>query len=206
MARPVVSDTAEELFAGLGPWARADGEATGWHLLKVCEAVCAYFDYVQSLSRDDDAGNLGWSVILDADRVPAEAVDYLGQFVGVAIPPGTSLVDARAYIKATGGFNRGSLASMQGAPGPWLTGTKTVVLKERTLSPYHLSVTTYLVETPDSAPVLAALIAQKPAGIVLAYTVQAGPIWDEVLAGTKWDDVNPALTWDQVANLLPGAL
>jgi hypothetical protein len=55
-----------------------------------------------------------------------------------------------------------------------LTGTKTVFFRERYGGAYRLQVLTYLSQTPDSTLVLKELMAQKPAGIILTYTVLAG--------------------------------
>lgn len=52
---------------------------------------------------------------------------------------------------------------------------------------------------PNPAPVLAALLAQKPAGIVLTYEVQAGISWDQ--AAETWDGT--AGTWDDQSNVVP---
>jgi hypothetical protein len=55
-----------------------------------------------------------------------------------------------------------------------LTGTKIVFFRERYGGAYRLQVLTYTVQTPNPTLVEKELMAQKPAGIILTYTVLAG--------------------------------
>jgi hypothetical protein len=64
-----------------------------------------------------------------------------------------------------------------------LTGTKSVTLVERDGDPYYLTVTTIDVETPDKNETRRALIAAKPAGIILQYGgLGVLQTWDELKA------------------------
>jgi hypothetical protein len=87
----------------------------------------------------------------------------------------------RQRIASTDGFQRGTVAALRGAAQATLTGAKTVLLRERDHDPadtpnyaYYLTVTTYTSQTPNPAATLAALLAQKPGGIVLTYHTLAG--------------------------------
>lgn len=179
MARPVVSDIAEELYASLGPWQRRDtqiGEDTDqWRLLELCEALAGGLQDVEDIVRDTD-DDPGWSIVLDADRAPVDWLPWLGQFVGVRLPVGLSEADQRARIKSTDGFQRGSPEALKEAARSYLTGTKSVFFIERFGSAYRLHVATLIAETPDPGVVERALLEQKPAGIVMTYTAIAG--WD----------------------------
>jgi hypothetical protein len=120
------------------------------------------------------------SPLLDVDRCPPWALPWLGQLVGVRLPAGVSDSDARVLIRSVAGWKRGTPAALRAAAGLYLTGTKTVYFRERdptaTDPPYTLEVVTREDETPDPAAVEAALLAQKPAGLVLTYRAVAG--WD----------------------------
>jgi hypothetical protein len=126
-------------------------------------------------------GYPAWGVIMDVDVAPFKALPWLAQFVGVTVPhqnPGETdeNYDARVrdYIRATPGFSRGTPEAMIVAAQQYLTGNKEVIIRERHGGAYLLQILTYASQTPDSAAVLKALISQKPAGIVLTYTVLAG--------------------------------
>ena len=76
MARPEAGEIAERLYAepALRPWVQLDGEETDWHLLKFLDAVCSgLFEQIHLLvsDRDDLAG---WTILLDPDLCPSEAL------------------------------------------------------------------------------------------------------------------------------------
>lgn len=143
-------------------------------------ALALPFEEVNGYVRDSDAGP-GWSMFLDVDRCPFKALPWLAQIVGVTLPSDVTDGQARALIRATGGFQRGTVAAIRGAAQPLLTGTQTVIVEERTDSAYTLTVITYTSETPDPAAVEAAIRAQKPAGLVLTYLNVAGQTYRELL-------------------------
>jgi hypothetical protein len=141
-------------------------------------AVASMFDQIETYARDQDDGTPGWGILLDIDRCPIEALPWLAQFIGVTIPPGLTDAQARAWVKGTDGFKRGSTGAIIAATQKRLTGNKTVFLKERdaAASPvlggaYGLTVVTFTGETPDPANTLRDIIAQKPAGIILNYQI-----------------------------------
>jgi len=167
------------LYSMLQPLAQLDPDA-GWSLLILCNAIGVMFQEVDGWVRDTPDGP-GWSQIMDLNRCPSDSLAWLAQFAGVRIPDGLDDADARAWVASTDGFRRGTPAAIVAAAQATLTGTKTVLLGERegggTSSPdyaYYLSVFTYASETPNPAATQAALIAQKPAGIVLVYATVSG--------------------------------
>ena len=172
------SSFAERLYAALEPLADQD-EQNGWALLIYCNAIGAMFQQVEELVRDTDAGDPGWTLLLDLNRCPTDALPWLAQFAGVRLLPNSSDADMRARIASTDGFRRGTRAAMVGAAAATLTGAQTVVFRERDgaaqgfpAAPdyaYYVTVRTYAPQTPDPAATLRALLAQKPGGIVLAY-------------------------------------
>jgi hypothetical protein len=169
---------AARLYLALAPLAQQD-LAYSWSLLILCNAIGTMYQEVEDLVRDTSGGP-GWSPLMDLDRCPSYALGWLAQLVGVRLLPGASDADNRARIASTDGFKRGTAAALIGAAQSTLTGAQTVVFRERdstAASPdyaYYLTVETYADQTPDPAATERALLAQKPAGIVLTYRTATG--------------------------------
>lgn len=178
MARPVVTETSEELYDSLGPITDPDPD-TDYQLLAFVAAVGDLLDRVNVLARDTDDGP-GWSSLLDPDRAPSEGLGFLGQFAGVSLLNGLDDASQRLRVREAAGMRRGTVAAMQGAARQWLTGSRQVLVFERDTSPYHLTVRTYQAETPDPASTEATLRAEKPAGLVLAYEVTSGATYAQI--------------------------
>jgi hypothetical protein len=145
---------ADDLRTALAPLATPD-------LATYAGAIGAMFAPVDDLVRDTDAGD-GWTALLDVDRAPADALAFLAQFVGVD------------------GFKRGSAGAVRAAAQQYLTGARRVIFRERDGGAYRLTVITYTADTPDPAAVLRALLAQKPAGIILTHLVENGQDYQQV--------------------------
>lgn len=180
MPAPVLGSFAQRIYNDLAPLAYDDANHN-WALAYYVDVFGQMFQIVEDYSRDDQVADApGWSVILDINRAPSSALAWLAQFVGVQLQVGLSDAAQRARIQGTDGWRRGSPASMVAAAQQYLTGAKTVIMRERdpvacpSQPAYGLTIITYTSQTPDSAKVLAALIAQKPAGIVLNYRTAAG--------------------------------
>jgi hypothetical protein len=129
---------------------------------------------------DPDDGTLPGSPLVDVDRCPDWALPWLAQLIGVALPPDTSPDNARYLIRDVAGWRRGTPGAIQAAIDPLLTGGKTVFFRERVSTavdpPYTLEIVTRNEETPNPGAVLSAILAQKPAGILLDYHLITG--WD----------------------------
>lgn len=176
---------AARLYAMLAPLARRDDEF-GWSLLVLCNAIGVDFQLVEDWVRDTPDGP-GWSLLLDADRCPPEALPWLAQFVGVRLLPGASDDDSRERITSTDGFSRGTPAAIRGAAIATLTGNRSVFIVERDHDSadtpdyaYYLSVATYRGQTPDPVATEKAIVAQKPGAIVLTYTCVDGQTYTQV--------------------------
>jgi hypothetical protein len=176
---------AARLYAMLEPLAQLDADA-GWSLLILINAIGGMFQEVETWVRDTPDGP-GWSPLLDLTRCPSEALPWLAQFAGVRIPGGLTDAEQRAWIASTSGFWRGTTSALIGAAKATLTGTQTVLFRERYGGPvtspeyaYYLTVNTYTSETPDAAATKAALLSQKPAGIVLVYATVAASSYSAV--------------------------
>lgn len=180
MARPAVSTFGEEIYDALGPFADGD-EDNGWPLLQWCEGLAQMFAQIEMLGRDTDTGDPGWSVAVDLDRAPSYGLGWLGQMVGVQLLVGLDDAAQRDRIVSTSGRNRGTPAAIRGAARQFLTGTQRVDLTERDGGDaYHFHVRTFVAETPDSAAVYAAILAEKPAGLNFVYEVATGMTYSEL--------------------------
>jgi hypothetical protein len=177
-------------------------------------AICnGMFQEIDDYASDGDEGEQGWSILVDLNRIPDKGLDWLAQFKGVSFPPGLTPAQKRQQILLTSGWLRGTTGAMAAAPLPYLTGSKTVILRERdpaacpSIPAYGLTVITRTSETPDSAAVLRALIAQKPAGIILNYVVLAGQDYLILYNGgaTTYANVfSTYATYAGVVNAAPG--
>lgn len=143
-------------------------------------AIGAMFDTVTGLVQDqgfsDDADYTpGWSVLLDPDNCPTAFLPWLGQFVGVVVPPGTDDATARSLVKAEAGFQRGTPGAITTAATRNLTGTQSCVLLERTginaPDAYHFLLICHPSEVLSVSELKAAVNAVRPAGLT----------WDLVL-------------------------
>lgn len=182
MPMPTLGSVAQDLYDELEPMQYAEVE-NDYPLAKFLGGLGTMIQVIDDYARDQlISGDFapGWSQLLDLARCPTVALPWLGQFVGVPVSLGLDAAGQRSQISAVGGWNRGTKTSIAAAAALYLTGNKTVIMRER--SPiacpsepaYGLEIITYDFETPDSAKTLAALIAQKPAGIVLDYQVLPG--------------------------------
>jgi len=170
---------AETLYVALAPLARQDPDYD-WSLLILCNAIGAMYQLLDDLERDTPEGP-GWSPLVDLNRCPDDALPWLAQFVGVRLLPDTTPAEQRARILATDGWRRGTREAIESATAATLTGTKSVVVRERDGGDaYALRVQTLVRETPDSAATLSAILSQKPAGIVLTYQTLTGQDYQTV--------------------------
>ncbi len=170
---------AGQLYDQLAPLAVQD-PANGNALAHFLNAIGEMYEEVKVWADDDEDGNVGWSILLDLVRCPTDMLPWLGQFVGAKVDPTLSDANQRLQISQVQAWARGSLAAIKAAPVPYLTGTKAVIVIERDSAvvpanpAYGLTVYTIASETTDTAKVLAALLAVKPAGIKMNYATIAG--------------------------------
>lgn len=200
MARPVVGEVAEELYTYLGPLTVGD-EDLDWPLLRFCDAITgALFEQIHGYAADTD-DEAGWVIVLDPENAPAEVLPWLAQFVGVDLEPSLTVAEQRLKIALPEGFRRGSLPALRAAIERTLSGARTILIDERyTGSAYQLRVRTMASQTPDPNATEAAILTQKPVGVVLTYAAITAGDWDDLVSNyATWDDVVGAFdTWDEV--------
>jgi len=197
----------QELYDALLPLAYDDARYDD-ALWKYCCSIAGMIQDIEDLSRDRHIEGdhvAGWGGLVDLNLTPDYALPWLGQFVGVLPIAGVEAEANRDRISAKVGFSRGSPEAMRAAAQVYLLGNKTVNLYERDTSPYHMTVYTYVAETVSEDLVLAALMSQKPAGIILDYQVIYGQTWGELKAlKPTWQNVkNDYPNWGEVRSDLP---
>lgn len=202
--RPLVAPVTEELYTALLPLAWED-EQHDWATLKLLEASAFLLQEIEDLVRDTPAGP-GWSVVMDVNRAPAKWLGWLAQFAGVQLRGGLSDAAQRARVASTDGQQRGTPNALIGAARQYLTGAQTVILRERDGSAYRLTIITYTSQTPSQSQVLAAMLEQKPAGLVLNYLVLTGQDYTSLRArNASYTAMRSAYASYQVARDLQAA-
>lgn len=165
---PEEGSVTEGLLRAFAPWMTAD-------LDTYLRAIGGMFTPTEIYSLSD------WTILLDPDLCPAEALPYLAQFVGERLPAGITEDAARQWIKDAPNQVRGTIGSIVSAAGRYLTGTKIVAVIERDTGADRITVVTYIDQTPDPAKVLTELKTVVPADIVLTYNGKAtGQTWSTV--------------------------
>jgi Phage tail protein (Tail_P2_I) len=177
MSAPDLTPWGERLRERTEPLA-PDDAAHGYVHALLAQALSEALERVAEIY--DPEEGLPGGPLLDVDRCPAWALPWLAQLVGITLPVGVDEATARAIIRDVAGWKRGTVAALRAAAGFHLTGDKTVYFRERDPDspdpPYTLEVVTLADETSDPDAVLAELLRQKPAGIVLKYRTVSG--WD----------------------------
>jgi|SRR5262245_20261737 len=112
------------------------------------ESIGNPFQIVDDYASDTDAGEPGYSLWMDVNRVPGEIIPWLGQFVGVEVVRSLSIPDQKRQILTQGNWQRGTVASVRAAAQLFLTGGKSVTIKERDTSPYHFQLQVNYSELP----------------------------------------------------------
>jgi hypothetical protein len=184
-----VTQTTLDWWNQLGPWHDQDlasGLAgNGYPLLTLLDAIGSQYAVTEAYTRDD-ATHLGWGQLLDVNACPADALPWLAQFAGVVIPVGATTSQMQTLITTQANAKRGTASSLIAVLQSFLTGNQTVYLYERTPDPYSLEIVCFQEQMPGGAggatatAALAALLAAKPAGLILVFLVQAGPTWEEM--------------------------
>ena len=201
-AMPTLGGFGKELYRHLLPIVRHDVDYD-WAAAKFVAAVSEPFEMVYMLARDDDLGRPGWAILMDPDRIPIQFLPWLAQMVGVRLRDGLGESQQRERVRRTDGWERGTPGAIAAAAKQYLTGNRTVLLRERANGDaYQLTVITHTSETPNAAAVLAALNEQKPAGILLTHLVYSGNDWYHVVDNyATWNAVIGAyLTWTDLTN------
>lgn len=166
--------TGDRLYDSVAALHATDGSAdTALHAL--LEAGARTVEKPNDALRYDDTGS-GARRMHDPDRCPEWALPWLSQYAGIReIPAGLSTAETRALIRDAPGQRRGTPGAIIAAIKPTLTGTKTVFrLPRYEGDPDVVAYITHADETPDPDGTLAAILTQKPWGLLLVYSVVTG--------------------------------
>jgi hypothetical protein len=173
-----VKDVTQRIYDQIAPLAWAD-PTTGWHTLSFVNAIGEMFQDIADLVQDGPHREVGWSIVVDIDRVPDEGLGWLAQFLGIRFFVGVDAPTRRQQIRDHISWQRGTPASILAAVSLFLSGTKTVQMTERNGSPYRLQVIIWSSEAPADTSATSPMIRYinayaKPAGIVMSLTVNPG--------------------------------
>lgn len=157
--------TSLRLYDAIGPGITVDDDGT---LLDWIDGPASLLGEVDDVVRDSEFG-VGWS--REFDPAFAASPRWTAQLLGVVPPSGATAPEVRQLITDRPAFRRGTVGALVAAAVPFLTGLRTVEVYERDGGAYRVTVRTYTEETPDPAEVLAALLAAKPAGLILTHEV-----------------------------------
>lgn len=155
----------EELYRNVAPLAREDA-ANDFALQKYCQALGLPFETIYSLVRDTTDGKVGWSILLDPNRVPDEFLPWLMQLSGTRPTAGELAASMRQKILDAEVFKRGTLQSLYDAATR--AGAPTFLVQERYGgSAYAVRFLFAAAEFTDE--ILARVVSKLPAGIVWSY-------------------------------------
>ena len=176
---------AEQITESLGPFAR-ESEDLG----EFVEGLTAPIELPYEIVGEEDQ-EYGWSIVLDPDLCPAEALPWLAQFEGVELTEDMNEAQRRAAIRSRDGSGRGRPATIIGRIERTLTISRRVIVSEQHEGDaYILWIRTLASETPDENLTRAAAVSQKPAGIVLDYDTIVDGSYDELaLEYSTYDDI-----------------
>jgi hypothetical protein len=159
-----------------------DDESYGFAHAYLSEALSRPYLEVQEIF-DPEGDVPPVAPLLDIDLCPDWALPWLAQLIGAAIPVGMPPETARELIRNVAGFPSRHSGGDHGQPRVSFSRVaKTVFFNERFANDaYRLGIVTLAAETPNPAQVQAAILAQKPGGIVLSYSAIAGQTYRAVL-------------------------
>lgn len=170
-----------ELYSDLQPIVDTWGDPND-DLRVLCNALGLMIEPIDDIAKDGDNGEPGWSQALDLQRAKDEWLPWLGQWVGYAVPQkATSETQAawsareRGRIVSRAKNRRATVALLREVIQEQLTGTKTVIIQERSADANTINVYVYNSEiATTSALVQAAALAAKAAGLIMNFTVLTG--------------------------------
>jgi len=182
---------ATDFATRLGPLLDYDPDGVG-------EALCAagenMFGGLDAIVQDSDDGP-GWSIVLDPALTPALWLPWTGALYGVRVTIGAEVEAQREEVTDLAPQKRGTTESMVVALKRTLTGNKSVLVAERHLGEaYFIHFISSPSETPDPDASLAALLSQKPGGLILTYAITDSPTWNDTIL--VWNAVAAGVTWD----------
>jgi tail protein P2 I len=143
--RPNAGSFAVALWDQMLPLTYAE-DLYGYPLLTYLDGIGQMLQDLDTLSHSD----IPWEGMLDLDTIRFDALQWLGQFLGVVVDKSLTEDEQRQQIRDHAGWQRGTPKAFMDAIRSKLTLTKTVELHERDTDAYHFTVVTYGDETPTA--------------------------------------------------------
>jgi len=173
-------------------------------LERYVKAIAAMFEPVSSLAEESGSdGEAGWvppyGTLFDPATCPKDAMEYLANYLGTALPAGGTEAEWRAVLLAKSGEARGTLGSLEALLRKALGSVPFYILERTTPSLTAGSAWELAILIPAGhvgEAVYKEINLTIPAGIMYAvierldtwYAVKAGKKWSEVKAGLKWSE------------------
>ncbi len=194
-------ETSPELTTGPELETEAAGSASDLsvYLTALASMFEPTLELAQEVGTDGKPGYVPtWGRVMDPSICPNDALPWLAQFVGVAIPKIATEAEARTLVKGESGLERGTLGSIERACKRILGATPFAVL-ERT-NPNTAAAEAYaftvIIPTGGGAPGLKEAIEEvKPAGLYFGID-EVSNRWIEgtlkfsaIGAGKKWSEM-----------------
>lgn len=105
------------------------------------------FQEIEDYAIDTPQGP-GWSPVVDVNRVPTKAIDWLAQFVGITINHDDSDDGMRQQLRSHDRWGRGTPAAILGEASKWIPEGSQLYMSERNTNPWHI--TFILVDSPGT--------------------------------------------------------
>jgi len=193
----MLTPAAQEFYDQLEPAIEGDEQ----EVEDLVSAFAKPFERLYDLANGGTAGLSPWKLAGDVYNAPDWLLPYLANYAGIAVD-GLSSDDLRQAIKTRPQQRVGRPTTIVDELKKYLTGTKKVILLERTPTPYEFTIYSLATETPDEAEALAALKKVKPARLLMHYQALAAPTWGMVESHyDTWQDVDDAYdTWNDLAS------
>lgn len=192
----------EKFIEGLGPWVTL-------HLAWYLDALGAMFSEVTTLAYDQGVDGQpgyvpGYGTLFNAATCPVADLPYLGQYVGVSIPAGSSATAARSLVMQEAGQSRGTIGAMTAAVLRHLTGTQYRFIRERqrldgTPNAYQMVIGVLSGEVDNAAQMQADVTAVKPGGVLVNWIITPGYTWATSLHTWSAD----AFSWQSALTTQP---
>lgn len=150
---PISTPFNADTYGQMLPVADQD-KALGFPLRNYLASAGAMFDQVDYYVRDRN-DRPGWTVAVDPNTAPAEALDWLSQISGTVFPGTLSVTEKRKAIVDAEGRDRGTRRRIVREVQKYLAtgsspGDQTVMLFERTPDDDHFAVGVYRSQIPRS--------------------------------------------------------
>jgi hypothetical protein len=109
------------------------------------------FQEIEDLAADTPEGEVGWSILMDVNRIPTKGLDWLAQFIGITVNHDDSDEGMRQQLRGHDRWGRGSPLSIIGPAYHWIPAGSQMYMQERSPNPWHV---TFIFVTQPSTTLL----------------------------------------------------